>query len=239
MKMINLGNKVVNTYLIAVGNQYLMVDTGYENGFANFCKRLRKHKIDLQSIAWVFLTHAHDDHAGFLNELLKHTAAQVILHPLAVERLRCGQNSFEGGCSTKTALCFCKAMALAGKGEHRFPPIEKRLEERYLLFGSEAAQRVMNELQIKVIETPGHTPCSISFLLKNGALFCGDAAMNNFPSQKRATIWIEDLCCFYRSWETMLSQTPKQIYPGHGKPFSPNDLNQYSASGQMKRLYTL
>ena len=44
-------------------------------------------------------TLAHDDHAGFLNEVLAATGADVILHPGAVEGLKRGQNSFEGGCS--------------------------------------------------------------------------------------------------------------------------------------------
>lgn len=239
MKVINLGTRVVNNYIVPVGDKYLLVDTGYENGFTHFCKRLYYHKIDLKDISYIFLTHAHDDHAGFLNELLHHTSAKVILHPRAIERLRCGQNSFNGGCSTKTAWLFCKAMSLAGKGQHRFPPLERIFEERYILFGSEAAKRVMEELSGRFIETPGHTFCSISLLLDSGMLFCGDAAMNGFPSSKRTSIWIEDGNSYYCSWKTMFALHPKIIFPGHGKPFSPNDLMNYLGNERKLRCYPL
>ena len=239
MKIFNLGSRAVNNYIVSIDDKYVLIDTGYENGFARFCKRLRKNKVDLENITYVFLTHAHDDHAGFLNELLNHTSAKVILHPLAVERLRYGQNSFDGGCSSKTAWLFCTAMSLAGKGKHRFPPIEKRFEERYIFFGSDTANNIINKLSMEIIETPGHTPCSISLLLGNGILFCGDAAMNGFPSTKRAPSWIENISCFYASWKTILSLAPKRIYPGHGKPFSPSDLSKYLESGQMQKSYPL
>lgn len=39
------------------------------------------------------LTHAHDDHAGFINEVLSITPAEVVLHPLTVEFLKAGSNS--------------------------------------------------------------------------------------------------------------------------------------------------
>lgn len=239
MKIINLGNRAVNNYIVSIDDKYVLIDTGYENGFVHFYRRLHKNKIDLESISYVFLTHAHDDHAGFLNELLNHSSAKVILHPRAIERLRYGQNSFSGACSSKTALLFCKAMYLAGKGEHRFPPIEKKFEERYILFGSDTAKNITYKFSMKIIETPGHTPCSISLLLRNGILFCGDAAMNGFPSSKRTTIWIEDMSRFYASWKTILSLAPQKIYPGHGKPFSPSDLNIYLECGKMHKSYPL
>ena len=33
--------KVTNCYLVGIGNQYLLVDTGYEYEWTLFCKRLR------------------------------------------------------------------------------------------------------------------------------------------------------------------------------------------------------
>lgn len=47
-----------------------MVDRGYDHSLGNVAKKLRKQGIALFEIKYVFLTHTHDDHAGFLNELL-------------------------------------------------------------------------------------------------------------------------------------------------------------------------
>ena len=65
----------------------ILVDTGYAGGFPHFVKMLEKHHIKPEEIKYLFLTHAYDDHAGFLNEVLKATGAEVILHPKAIEGL--------------------------------------------------------------------------------------------------------------------------------------------------------
>ena len=67
----NLGNRVVNNYMIPLEDGYMLIDTGYANGFRRFQKNLQKAKIDPKEIKYVFLTHAHDDHAGFLNDVLR------------------------------------------------------------------------------------------------------------------------------------------------------------------------
>ena len=61
----NVGDRIMNTYVYKNSSGYIMVDTGYENSLANVTKKLNKKGIDIADIKYVFLTHAHDDHAGF------------------------------------------------------------------------------------------------------------------------------------------------------------------------------
>ena len=106
-KMIyNLGNRAVNNYLVSYDEGYILIDTGYEGGVARFQKKLKKANVAPNEIKYIFLTHAHDDHAGFLNEVLAVTDAKVILHPKAVEGLKRGQNSMENNseCSAKNNI---------------------------------------------------------------------------------------------------------------------------------------
>ena len=128
----NLGNRAVNNYLISSGVGYILIDTGYDGGFKRFMKKLKKNSVGPEEIRYVFLTHAHDDHAGFLNEVLAETDAAVIAHQKALEGLKRGQNSFEGGCSSHLAYIFCKILALFGHGEHRYPPIKEDYLDRSL-----------------------------------------------------------------------------------------------------------
>ena len=222
----NLGNRIVNNYLVSLGEEdgYVLIDTGYAESYGAFRKRLKKTGVSPKEIKYVFLTHAHDDHDGFLNEVLAITDAKVILHPKAIDGLLKGQNSFEGGCSSRLAWLFCQILAFFGKGEHKYPPLKQEYLERLITIDSEKFRSL--SLPFKVIETPGHTADHIA-LLKDGILFCGDAAMNNFPSIKRTIIWIENLEQYKHSWEKMIALNPTVIYPSHGKPFPTKDLVKY------------
>lgn len=223
----NLGNRVVNNYLVSLDDGgYVLIDTGYAENYPAFRKRLEKTGVSFKEIEYIFLTHAHDDHAGFLNEVLAITDAKVILHPKAIDRLLEGQNSFKGGCSSRLAWLFCQILALFGKGEHKYPPLKKEYLDRLITIDSPAFMAL--SLPFEVIETPGHTADHIS-MLKDGILFCGDAAMNGFPSIKRTIIWIEDLEQYKRSWEKMIELNPTLVYPAHGKPFPTSDLKKYQS----------
>ena len=226
MNIYNLGNRVVNNYLVSLGEEdgYVLIDTGYAESYGAFRKRLKKTGVSPKEIKYVFLTHAHDDHAGFLNDVLAITDAKVILHPMAVERLLKGQNPFIGGCSSRLAWLFCQILKLFGKGEHKYPPLKQEYLDRLVTIDSEQFKSL--SLPFEVVETPGHTADHIA-LLKDGILFCGDAAMNNFPSIKRTSIWIENLEQYQHSWEKMIALNPQMIYPAHGKPFSTKDLRKY------------
>lgn len=220
MKIVNAGGRIVNTYLYPVQEGgYVLVDTGYPGAFPRFLRRLRRAGIDVRDIAWVFLTHAHDDHAGFLNELLRAAPrARLVLHSGAPTRLARGQNPFQGGCTSRLALGFCRMMKLFGRGDHRFPPLCEALKDRIAIADGEKRPELEAALRGSIHETPGHTGDSISLLLRDGSLFCGDAAMNGFPSLHKITIWVEDREAFCASWEKIIHLQPRRIYPGHGRP---------------------
>lgn len=233
----NLGNRVVNNYLVSLDSGgYVLIDTGYAENYPAFRKRLEKTGVSSKEIKYIFLTHAHDDHAGFLNEVLAITNAKVILHPKAIDRLLEGQNSFKGGCSSRLAWLFCQILALFGKGEHKYPPLKEEYLDRLITIDSPAFMAL--SLPFEVIETPGHTADHIS-MLKDGILFCGDAAMNGFPSIKRTIIWIENLDDYRQSWEKMIALNPKIVYPAHGKPFPTSDLKKYLSHLDRIHLYPL
>lgn len=239
MKIYNLGNLVTNTYLIEIQSGYLLVDTGYAAQFSSFIKRAKAKNIDLKKIKYVFLTHAHNDHAGFLNEVLEQTDAKVIMHEKGLEGLLSGQNIFQGACSTRKALWFCKFMGVIGKAEHCYPPIRKEFEERLIILDEHNRITLEQEIGGRIIDTPGHTDCSISLLMPDGALFCGDAAMNGFPSSHRITILVGNINAFCDSWRKIASLKSSMIYPGHGRPFPVSDLVRYLPKAEAQKSYPL
>lgn len=181
--------------------------------------------INVKQIRYVFLTHAHDDHAGYLNDMLSELPwLEVIMSNKAMEGLCRGQNSFAGGCTTKLALIFCSLMKYLGKGEHLFPKLNTEYKNRCIQVTDNNRKKIELLLHGRVIETPGHTSDSISLLLNEGSLFCGDSAMNGLPSLHRVTIWAENKELFLQSWKTIIALKPHLIYPGHGKPFHASEL---------------
>lgn len=238
--VLNFGNRIVNCWAYRIQSGYVIIDTGYENNYKNFKKKLKSNSIAIDEIKYCFLTHAHDDHAGFINRLLSDNQnAKIVMSGKGVCTLRRGQNSFVGGCTGKSALAFCNVMRLFGKGQHKFPPIKTEYENRLIIISEENQARLEQELNGKIVETPGHTSDSVSLLLNNGCLFCGDAAMNGFPSKHNITIWAEDGAAFSRSWQKIIALQPSKIFPGHGKPFVVQCLNRNIKYVENMKLYEL
>ena len=226
MEIRNVGNRIMNTWLYPIEGGWVMIDTSYENSYPAVMKKLRKLRIQPEEICYLFPTHAHDDHAGFLEEwMTKHPQTQVIAHEKAIAGLRKGQNKFVGGCSTLMAYLFCQLMALLGNRDHRYPRLSEEHLVKIITLNEDNFAEVENTLQGKILFTPGHTEDSIS-LLVDGNIFCGDAAMNGIPSSHKITIWVEDKSAFEKSWDKMLASDAKKIYPSHGSPFCPCELRK-------------
>ncbi|WP_333648522.1 MBL fold metallo-hydrolase [Lacrimispora sp.] len=238
--MFNAGNRIVNNWIYSIPEGFVLIDTGYENGFAHLKKWLSSQSIDIREIRYIFLTHAHDDHAGFLNELFDELPdVQVIMSDKAIEGLYRGQNSFTGGCTSRLALFFCCFMGFVGKGAHRFPPLNREFEKRCIAVSDYNREEAGVKLNGSIIDTPGHTGDSISLFLNDGSLFCGDAAMNGFPSLYKIAIWAEDKEALLQSWRTIIGLKPAKIYPGHGNPFDYSELEKNQCHVHKMKLYPL
>lgn len=218
-----IGTYAVRSYLLETPLGWIAVDTGYPGGEASFLKRFSR-LAPLSRLKYIFLTHAHDDHAGFLAALLEKTNATLVLNAASVPVLAAGENSEPPGAGYATRLATLFALV---KKDHSFPPVA--VPENAIVLRSEADQPFLEAgLPLRVLFLPGHTSDSIGlFLEETGDLLCGDAAMNALISLGRHTIWLEDPAGFGRSWDRMLALKPNRIYPSHGNPFPPEDLVRY------------
>lgn len=223
IKIYNIGGYVVKNYLLETHMGIIAIDTGYPGGLEKFRSRFQKHW-PLSELKYIFLTHHHDDHAGFLGDLMQISDAKIVLHPLAIQPLEEGKSNEPPGAgySSVPAALFSKV-----KKDFTFPPVS--VGDKAILVQNESAQIFEDMgLPIRIVFLPGHTADSIGlFLPDSGKLFCGDAAMNAVISVARHTIWIEDAAEFGRSWDKMIELKPTTIYPSHGTPFSSKDLIKF------------
>jgi glyoxylase-like metal-dependent hydrolase (beta-lactamase superfamily II) len=239
MKVYNVGNRIMNTYLYRIKDGYVMIDTGYENRYIKCTSSMKREGISWDNIKYIFLTHAHDDHAGFLKEVLdKHSNITCIISHKAFPVLAKGQNSFNGGCSSGLALFFCNIMKFLGNGEHLFPAIDETYINRFIEITQDNVTEIERLLSGRILFTPGHTMDSISLKVEN-LIFCGDAAMNGLPSLHRITIWIENKKEFENSWQILLDADADYIYPAHGKRFRSSDLYKFKPEINKVKLYPL
>jgi hydroxyacylglutathione hydrolase len=142
-------------------------------------------------ITHVLLTHAHFDHMGAAEEVIKATGAPLALHPDDMPVLNAG-----GG-----AVFF-------GLPSPPIPEASIRLE---------ADQEIgVGELILRVLHTPGHTPGHVTFYEpKQGAIFDGDVLFaqgigrSDLPGGS-----YEDLMRSIQGLLTLPDETI--VYSGHG-----------------------
>ncbi len=219
-------------FLLQAERGYLLFDTGYPWDFKTFTSYLEDHHIDPSSINYVLLSHAHDDHVGFINDLVSlNPSSKVILHEKSIPLLANGANNKDngGGLFNRIALLAFKTKQLfKSEWDLTFPPYEVR--DTDIIVRGEAFD-LPDEIGIKgkILFTPGHTSDSISLLYNEEYLICGDLTSTtyNLIGGKQLTVFNENIDDVYSSWRMILEMEIPYIVPSHGTPFRTEKLEKY------------
>ena len=219
-EVVNLGSKRVACFVINIPNSLIVVDSGYPGGYAKFMAKFLAQGFKAEQVKYLFLTHSHDDHAGFLKELLAaFPQAKLILHREAAERIKLGRNLRVHTATSKKIQQVCKLLEFFRLGEHKFPAVNE--PNRYLLFEKGGTQYLKeNKIDIEIVALPGHTADSIGLLLPDKRLICGDIVFN-MPklSKYYYPLVLEDALELQRTWRFVLTHSIS-LLPSHGKPLS-------------------
>jgi glyoxylase-like metal-dependent hydrolase (beta-lactamase superfamily II) len=236
--------KVTNCYLIGIGDQYLLVDTGYEYEWELFCKRLDEVGIGLPEIRYVLLTHPHDDHCGLLNKIVAaNSNVRVIVSHHAKEILLSGKHHHTPGAgyiNKRIRLLLPIKGKFDKKWTHTFPPYKVRAND-ILITKDTHFRQIGIDLNGKIIETPGHSTDHISVLFDDGDCIAGDAAANflQWAGTKYCVISIDNLDQYYKSWEKIIAGKARRIFPAHGKPFASEVLKKNLGKNKKENMVLL
>lgn len=168
--------------------------------------------------AWLVAPHSHYDHSGGATRLMRafpdaglvagQAAADILadganrlIHAAAMEKVN-GNPLFERAFPDADTVVECGAV-----------------ETTRVLRGGDTIETDAGALEI--IETPGHSPCSLSlFHRESGALFVSDACGMPLPSGRIWPTAFDDVKQYIASLHAMLRLEPEAVCPGHFPFFS-------------------
>lgn len=230
MQPICISLSLTRVYLLPCAGGYLQIDAGYEHDYPAYRKGLAQAGIPLEQVRYLALTHHHDDHAGFLNQLTRDADLTLIAHRLAGDLLRGGANDrSRGGGYVNRRVRFLAGLKARfdPRWSLSFPPFALR-ERDIRLDGDD--RRLLRDLDVAgtLLYTPGHCIDHLAVVLDSGEAFCGDAAANflTWAGTRHCCVFMTDMDQAYRSWQKLLDAGAQRIYPAHGRPF---------AAGQLRR----
>lgn len=159
-------------FLLADGDDSVMVDTGLA-GEPFFIRRLfRKFGLAPESLKAILLTHGHLDHAGNLAWLKRWTCAKIWAHPAE-------QRHLDGTYPYRGVNRWCGRLEAAGRKVFRYQParIDECLSD---------GQKLPFWGGLQVIHLPGHTLGHCGFYsAKHNLLFSGDMFASYFFNTHR------------------------------------------------------
>jgi len=202
----------VNCYLVENNANYVLIDTGSSNQRGELEKELENAGCKLGNLKLIVITHGDFDHTGNAAYLCEKFSVKVAMHPDDVKMAEYG-DMFSNRKQPNILIRKLTPILFGfGKGE-RFKPD--------ILIG-EGDNLSEHGIDAKILSIPGHSMGSIGVLLNNGNLICGDL-LENQESPSLNSI-MDDMAAAKASIERLKGLEIKTIYPGHGKPFSKEQL---------------
>lgn len=221
MEIRHLSLGMVNAYLIKTAQGIILVDTGLAMGRSKFEQALAKEGVKPGEIKLVIATHGDLDHIGNCAYLQKKYGLKIAVHDGDADLCRTGKriSNRKRKSSMLSRIRWSILNALLIKPLMKKFPLEP-FEPDIILYDGYDFGNI--GFEAKVIHIPGHTCGSIGILTADGDFLSGDT-LSNRKKPSVADI-VEDETALSTSLEKIRSLKIRNVYPGHGKPFSMTEL---------------
>lgn len=212
--MNNIIDKIINvsggnggtSHLIIGDKKTALIDSGMAYCASQLIKNIKNILGEDKGLDYILLTHSHYDHSGAVPYLKQEWPSLIVL----------AANYAENIFQRPNALKLIKALSSeAGKhyGSNETIDYDDDLMKVDQVI-SENSIIDLGDIKIKVIETPGHTQCSLSFLLNNEVLFLSETT-GDFNSGKIQTSIINSYNDAMNSFEKCIALNAKYIITPH------------------------
>lgn len=192
-----------HVYLVHGQSEMALIDAGVGLEPERILENILADGLDIGKLKYVFLTHAHADHAGACRFWRESFGVTVLASPEAADFVRRGD---ESGISLGAA----KAAGI-------YPPDYRFTEcvvDRELHEGDVCR---VGDCEIRVLETPGHCCGLLSYLMNVGnktILFSGDSVFHG-GKILMTNVWDCDSQQYIRTVNKLASLSVDALLPGH------------------------
>lgn len=209
-----LGMGTVNCYLLQAGDGYVLIDTGAPNARKTLKRELDSLGCRPGALNLIVLTHGDLDHIGNAAHLRSVFGSKIAMHADDARIAETGDMFVNRDKSSFILSALASRLFGFGKSE-RFTP-DVLIEDGFALSGY--------GLEARAITIPGHSKGSIGILTADGDLFCGDL----FDNTERPALnsLMDDRDTAIRSAAKLSALRIRTVHPGHGKPFSIDQLSR-------------
>lgn len=222
----------VNCYLIKVDSGFILIDTGghtvmdreFSNKRQKLDEELKKAGCVPGNLKLVVLTHGDYDHTTnaayirreYRTKIAMHSGDLKLVQNPTIDKVM--ENSKYKSLPLRIVFLLLKSL---------FIKLSRKVIDTYEKFTpdillEEGCDLMEYGLNASIIHIPGHTAGSIGILTNEGELIVGDTLSNIKRPQAAANA--SDFKLLKMSINRLKMLNLKTIFPGHGKPFSPSEL---------------
>ncbi|MCD6136779.1 MBL fold metallo-hydrolase [Candidatus Bipolaricaulota bacterium] len=204
----------VNAYLVKTGTGFVLIDTGMASNRATLERELSAAGCQPGDLRLILVTHGDPDHSGNAAYLRAKYGAKIAMHKAEAAAVERG-NMFlsRGSLSLRRRLMKPLMSLFRLRKRDRFTPD---------LFLEDGDRLTEYGLDATILHVPGHSAGSIAVLTDEGAFFSGDF-LENRTRPSIATI-VDDAEALETSFERVKKLDIRIVYPGHGKPFTLDEI---------------
>ena len=216
------GGKGGSAYLVLGKDKTALIDCGMAYCAPDLIKNIKKFLADGMRLDYVFLSHSHYDHIGAIPYLREIWPGVEVMAAEHAEKIL----------SKKSALQTIQELSRkAGKyyGENQLIDYDDGLMkvDRKI---SEGDIFDLGGIRIRTLETPGHTKCSLSFLVNEKVMFASETSGVISPTGKIYPAFISSYRETIESNKKCQAANPQYIICSHS-----GLVNKSEASGYWKK----